>query len=70
MADRETHDPIALISATYWEDAKGKLNAVVAALGSSYRPEKGEDGKTKYERMKEEVDAFVEHVEMHEMFIP
>lgn len=52
----------SLISAT-WARAVGELNAVIALAGSTHGSEKEEDGRYRYEHIKDIVDSFIAEIE-------
>jgi hypothetical protein len=65
MTSRPTHDAVQIVKAVLWEEAKGKLRALVAAEGSRYStPEKGEPFK--HEVISEEIEAFIKAFEGEE----
>jgi len=64
---RECNDVIGLAKATLWEEAKGKLRAMVAAEGSSVGRGLTDDGRFHFQVIEEEVDAFIAVIEDNEL---
>ena len=56
-----TADPIGLAKAILWEEAKGKLRAVIAAEGAaqSRTADKDEDGRFPYEKTSDAIESFI-----------
>lgn len=61
-----TADPIGLAKAILWEEAKGKLRAMVAAEGANMTHGRLEDGRMKFEIIEDIVDAFIKEIERDE----
>lgn len=56
-------DPIGLAKAVLWEEAKGKLRAIVAAEGSNIGEEYRPDRRFKFQAIEEFVDKFISEFE-------
>lgn len=57
------HDPISLQKGILWEEAKGKLRAIVAAEGSTISSVPRGEGEFPYERISKAVETFIEAFE-------
>lgn len=74
MVDRPTHDPVGIVTGVLWEEAKGKLAAMVAAEGSRYGADRYDDsndvhqaGEMKFDVMRRHFDEFIKFIEEHEL---
>jgi len=56
-------DPIGLAKAILWEEAKGKLRAMVAADGAELGGPRDENGDFHFQKVKREVDGFIKTIE-------
>lgn len=61
-----TADPIGLAKAILWEEAKGKLRAMVAAEGANMTHGRLEDGRMQFEIIEDIVEAFIKEIEQNE----
>lgn len=67
MSERQTHDPVGILTSMAWERAKGELRSIVAAQGSTYGSEKDEQtGLMKFEQVRQVVEDFIKDFEEHE----
>lgn len=56
-------DPIGLAKAVLWEEAKGKLRAMVAVQGACEGGAEGQDSRAHYDRVKAEIEMFIIRLE-------
>lgn len=56
-------DPIGLAKAILWEEAKGKLRAMIAADGAEMGEERDEQGYFHYMKLKRAVNKFIKSFE-------
>lgn len=63
MADRPTHDEVGMHKSILWEEAKGKLFALVAAEGSRYSGTADDNGLMRYQNIQNEFRAFINKIE-------
>lgn len=56
-----TADPIGLAKALLWEEAKGKLRAIIAAEGTAQSGSiaKDEDGRFPFEKISDTIESFI-----------
>ncbi len=66
MSERPV-DQLGLTKSTLWEEAKGKMRAIVAAEGCRLDHSKTlEDGRFSYEVISEEIESFIKAFEQQE----
>lgn len=65
------YDPHELAKAVLWEEAKGKMRAMIACDGCliSERGIPGTDPVPRYRVVKTEIEAFIKHMEENEFHI-
>lgn len=55
-------DPVCLAKSVLWEEAKGKLRAIIAAEGATHG-KTGEDGRFSFEKISDAIEAFITEFE-------
>lgn len=66
---RPKHDEVGMHKSILWEEAKGKLLAIVAAEGSRYGGATDDNGLMRYENIRKEFEAFFKEIEDKEYHI-